>query len=195
MAANGLAYAHPWIYSGVMRVLHWGAFSERYAVIARRVPSDAAIVDLCCGDAALAKHLPAGARYLGLDANERFVRHARGRGLDVRRWDAMKDAVPAADVVVIQASLYQFHPEDKQLLERSFAAARTRLIIAEPVVNWSTHGKAWQKALARRMTRVGGQKFEFRHDETTLDALVSAFPSQRIIRERSGRDLVIAIDK
>lgn len=177
-----------------MRVLHRGAFALRYEAVTKHVPSGSVLVDVCCGDAELANYLSTQ-RYIGLDANRGFVRHAKKHGRDVRLWDARNDEIPTADVVVIQSSLYQFHPDDIELVQRAFAAATKRLIIAEPVINWATHGNRWQKALARRMTRVGGQKFEFRHNEQTLDALADSLGASRIIRERAGRDYVLAIDK
>ena len=194
MSSTGFAYSHPLAYTAVMRVLHRGAFALRYEAVVKHVPAGATVVDVCCGDAEIAKYLPNNA-YIGLDANAGFVRHARKRGRDVRFWDARQEAIPPADVVVIQSSLYQFHPEDADLARKAFAAARKRLVIAEPVVNWATHGNRWQKALARRMTRVSGQKFEFRHNERTLDALAESLGASRIVRERAGRDYVLAIDK
>ena len=195
MSSTGFAYAHPWTYGAIMRVLHWGDFEERYAVVSRHVPPGASVVDLCCGDAALASRLSQAKSYVGLDANEGFVRHGQRRGVDTRLWDAHRDPIPDADVVVIQSSLYQFHPEDGALLSRALTAARMRLVVAEPITNWLTHGRPWQKFLARRMTRVGGRKFDFRHDEATLAALVRTLPSRHVEMKRAGRDLVIAIDK
>ncbi len=195
MTSTGFAYAHPWTYSAIMRVLHWGEFETRYSAVAEHVPAGASVVDLCCGDAALAARIPQAKSYLGLDANQRFIDHAKRRGIDARLWDARTMPIPQADIVVIQSSLYQFHPEDADLVRKAFAAATQRVVIAEPVVNWATHGKPWQKFLARRMTRVSGRKFDFRHDEATLEALVRTLPSRRVDMKRAGRDLVIAIDK
>ena len=195
MSSTGFAYSHPWTYAAIMRVLHWGEFESRYTAVASHVPAGATVVDLCCGDAALASRLAHAKSYIGLDANRRFVEHAGRRGVDVRLWDARTMPIPVADVVVIQSSLYQFHPDDSALVQQAFAAATRRLVIAEPVVNWATHGKPWQKFLARRMTRVSGRKFDFRHDEATLEALVSTLPSRHVDMKRAGRDLVIAIDK
>ncbi len=195
MSSTGFAYAHPWTYGAIMRVLHWGEFEARYSAVSEHVPAGASVADLCCGDAALASRLPQAKSYIGLDANERFVAHAKSQGLDARLWDARTMPIPEADVVVIQSSLYQFHPDDAELLQRAFASANHRLVIAEPVVNWATHGRPWQKFLARRMTRVSGRKFEFRHDEATLEALVRTLPSRHVEMKRAGRDLVIAIDK
>jgi hypothetical protein len=195
MTSTGFAYSHPWTYAAIMRLLHWGEFESRYTAVADLVAAGATVVDLCCGDAALASRLGHAKSYLGLDANQRFVDHAHRRGLDVRLWDARSMPIPPADVVVIQCSLYQFHPHDAALLQQAFAAANRRLIVAEPVVNWATHGKPWQKFLARRMTRVSGRKFDFRHDEATLEVLVRTLPSRHVDMKRAGRDLVIAIDK
>ncbi|MBC7793916.1 MAG: class I SAM-dependent methyltransferase [Clostridia bacterium] len=195
MSATGFAYLHPWTYSAVMRVLHRGAYALRYEAVTKHIPPQSSVIDLCCGDAELAGHLPDTVHYTGLDANKRFVEHSRKNGRKVRLWDARSGDIPSSDVVVIQSSLYQFHPNDTALVKRAFAAATKRLVIAEPVINWTTHGNWWQRALARRMTRVSGQHFEFRHNEQTLDALVDRLGASHIVRERAGRDYVLAIDK
>lgn len=177
-----------------MRLLHFGAFEERYEAVARHVPSGARVVDLCCGDAVLARYLKHAGSYIGLDANERFIRYARRQRTDARLWDAATMSIPECDVAVIQSSLYQFHPNEEELVRRMLDAARLRVIVAEPVSNWTTDGASWQKFLARRMTRVSGRNFEFRHDATSLDAVAKAFSDRRIVKERAGRDLVITID-
>ena len=45
------------------------------------------VLDLACGDGGLAAFLPAGVRYLGVDASEAMVAAARARGVEAERAD------------------------------------------------------------------------------------------------------------
>jgi SAM-dependent methyltransferase len=194
MGATGLAYIHPLAYELVMRALHRGRHRDRYSVVARLVPAGSTVADLCCGTGGLARHLRHAQSYAGFDINERFVMHARARGIDAHVWNALQMPVPQADVIVLQASLYQFHPDEELLLRNALAAARHRVIVAEPISTWTRGGRRWQRSLAMRMTRVQGRTYPFRHTVETLSALVDKLPSSTVNQQTVGRDLVIAID-
>src|SRR5215212_6680682 len=83
----GLVYRSPRLYRLAMRLLEPHA-ADDLRLVAGAIEPGADVLDLCCGDAAIAPLLLAkGCRYVGLDLNERFVESGRARGLDVRRWD------------------------------------------------------------------------------------------------------------
>jgi SAM-dependent methyltransferase len=193
MTRVGLAYAHPYLYQGIMRLLHRGEFDERYTAIARHIPSGCSVVDLCCGDAVLARFVPRSCIYRGLDINPRFVAHGRRNGVSVEAWDAASAEVPEADVVCMQASLYHFLPNDLAMLERMVRAAKKRVIISEPVENW-TSGTSLKRSIALALTSIGGQSFPHRHTEESLRAVVAQLPAKNVQFERIGRELVVIID-
>jgi hypothetical protein len=59
----------------------------------------------------------------------------RKRGVRARFFDATRDAVPQADCVTMVSSLYHFRRQADELLARLRAAARSHVIVSEPVRN------------------------------------------------------------
>jgi SAM-dependent methyltransferase len=110
-----------------------------YAAVADRIAPGASVVDLCCGTARLHRDFlrARGCSYLGLDFNGDFVMHARRRGSDVRWFDVLTGAIPAADYVVMCSSLYHFGEDPSGLLDKMRRTARRAVIVSEPVRNLS----------------------------------------------------------
>ncbi|MEY4581775.1 MAG: hypothetical protein RL701_6478 [Pseudomonadota bacterium] len=166
-------YRHPWLYSAVMRALYVGSFQERYRVLAALIPEGSEVFEACAGDAYLyEKHLKHKAvRYSGGDLNTRFVAYAKQRGISLSLHDLTADVVPLADFVVLQASLYQFIPQEVAIVEKLQRAARRMLIVAEPVRNLSTSRSALVRAIARYSANPGDGHKAARFDESSLDTL------------------------
>src|SRR5215204_1239775 len=162
----GLVYRNPRLYRLAMRLLDRHA-DEDLRMVADRIEPGSHVLDLCCGDAAIARLLLAKrCRYVGLELNERFVESGRARGLDVRRWDGKTLELPEeADVVCILSSLYQFIPDERTLIEELVDHARRKAIVSEPVKNWTTSESALLRRVARALTHVRGEVFEQRFDE------------------------------
>ncbi len=194
-----LIYRSVLLYEAVMRCLHFGGYEERYRAVAEAVPEGASVVELCAGHGRLyARHLKRkGVCYLGLDASEAFVRHANRKGVPLQRHDALVDAIPRAEVVILQASLYQFGGHAPDLIRRMIRAASERVIIAEPVRNLSTSAAPVLARLARRFTRTTSMQAQeeqgspARFDEASLSRLFAAFPEWESSRlERGGREMI-----
>src|SRR5437588_269252 len=84
----GLVYRNAFVYRAAMAVLERSHGAERRRRIVELIPERASVVDLCCGDARIARPLERkGCRYVGLDVNRRFVAAAVCRGLDPERVD------------------------------------------------------------------------------------------------------------
>jgi len=152
-------------------------------MVSNLIPPHSEVVDVCCGDCAIAPLLRAkGCRYVGLDLNPFFVTHACARGVDVRRWDARTDPVPTADVIVIQSALYHFIDRDRELLRALMEKARRVVIVSEPVENWATSGSRILRSISRTLTRVEGEIFERRYTEHDLRMVItSVAPRARFI--------------
>ena len=116
---SGLAYTNVHIYRLVMRFLYGDEYHRKYAAVAALIPRDASVCDLCAGDCMLARiHPETTDRYLALDLNPRFVTADHRSGINARWFDARTQEIPAADVVCLQSSLYQFNPEDDRMVRR-----------------------------------------------------------------------------
>lgn len=101
-----------------MRMLYGRNFRARYEALAAEIPPHAQVIDLCAGDAYLYRHYlrKKGVNYLGLELSPQFVAAGQAQGVALQEFNVWKDKIPAAEVVIMQASLYQFLP--KRLCKR-----------------------------------------------------------------------------
>jgi SAM-dependent methyltransferase len=195
----GLIYRSAAGYALLMRGLYGRHYDDRSRVLAALVPPGASVLDLCCGPGFLyERHLRAQrVQYLGLDINARFIARLRalggtGRVCDLRR----PGALPKADVVIMQASLYHFLPDVGPLLARMERAARRRVIIAEPIKNVSSSRNRLLAALARWQTDPGLGTPPGRFDEPMLDRTLGSRPcrARQAFLIPGGREKVYVLD-
>jgi trans-aconitate methyltransferase len=195
-----LVYRSRLIYETLMLALYGRHYASRLRAVADLIPDGASVVELCCGPGLLFhRHLKAkGVDYTGLDLNPGFIAHARrhgGRGIVCDLGDDRP--LPEADVVLMQAGLYQFLPDAAPVVRRMFAAARDRVIIAEPTRNLSTSRHGLLAALAATQTDAGLGGRPLRFDGSSLDALFEGLglrPQQRFSIP-GGREDVYVFDR
>jgi len=190
-------YSHPFLYHLAMRLLYGRQFTGRYEVISSQIPDRSQVVEVCCGDCYLYTHYLKRKQvdYLGLDINPLFLDYARKKGVSVRRFDLWKDPIPSAEIVVMQGSLSQFIPHHRQILERLLAAARGRLIVAEPVRNLAASKNPIIAYLAKRLSdpgfyETGNPYLGKRFDTDSLTALFTSFEEFRSFIGTPGKELV-----
>ncbi|MDP1850198.1 MAG: hypothetical protein Q8K79_20595 [Solirubrobacteraceae bacterium] len=157
-----------------MRVLYGRYYAARDAAVAAHVPDGASVLELCCGPARLYERELRGriGSYVALEASERFVARLRRRGVDARRADVATAELPVADVVVMQASLYQFLPAADAMVRRMRAAARASVIIAEPVRNLASSPLGFVARLGARAAATAEGAQAQRFDADSLGALL-----------------------
>jgi hypothetical protein len=176
---ESLIYRSAWGYGLAMRVLYGRYYAARDAAVAAHVPDGASVLELCCGPARLyLRELRGRTRaYVGIDSNAGFVDRLQRRGVDARRADLASAELPRADVVIMQASLYHFLPEPQAvaMVERMRAAARDRVIVAEPVRNLAQSRLGVVARLAARGAATAGSAQEQRFDAVSLRALMEHF--------------------
>jgi hypothetical protein len=103
-------------------------------------------------------------------------------------------ALPAADVVIMQASLYQFHVLAPPLLAHSWAAAARQMIVAEPVRNLSSSGHPLLRSLGQLLSRTESGTHPFRFTEPALVELYRrcGIPISSVSRTRYGREIIVS---
>ena len=195
---KSLIYRSPLAYRAVMAVLYGRYYRARSRSVAALVPSGASVLELCCGPGTLyLEHLRAkGVRYRGLDLNPVFVRALRRRGIDAEVRDVAEPApLPAADVVLIQASLYHFLPDAGAVVDRMRAAARHTVIVSEPVRNLASSRRGLVARIAARSASPGDREHPARFTEASLGALMARYGDA--VRERrsipGGRDAIYVL--
>jgi SAM-dependent methyltransferase len=187
------------LYGLAVRALYGRHLAARYRAVAGLIPAGSSVLDVCCGPGTLHERYlkPKNVDYTGLDLNPRFVARVSrlgGRGLV---WDLNEDrALPRADAVVMQAGLYQFLPDPGPVVRRMRAAARERVVIAEPVRNLSTGNVPLFSAYARRHADAGLGPRPLRFTESTLDDFFALLgvPIRRSFLTPGGREKVYVLD-
>jgi hypothetical protein len=188
-------------YELLMHALYGRHYAARLRVVAERVRSGASVLELCPGPGALyQRHLRgrAGA-YTGLDVNHRFVARLQGLGAHAQLLDLNNaEPLPAADVVIMQASLYHFLPGAEATVDRMVTAARERVIIAEPVRNLASSRLPLVALIGRRAADpgAGGDSHAHRFTERTLDRLMARYGrlTEEAFTIPGGREKVYVLD-
>jgi trans-aconitate methyltransferase len=171
---------------------------ERFREVARWVPEGVEILDVCCGDGALTGFLDPSVHYRGLDQSPIFVARGRDRGRQVEHRDVRASPLPQSQVVVCQASLFQFYPDVEEVLGRLFEAATERLIVSESVKSLTQSRCSSLSRLVAWGTRVEGMSNDhFRFSPESLEALFRPYATHlRHAREVcGGRDWLYVLDK
>lgn len=176
---ESLIYRSAWGYGLAMRVLYGRYYGARDAAVAEHVPDGASVLELCCGPARMYRRelRRRTSSYVGIDANAGFVERLRRRGVDARRADVETAELPRADIVVMQASLYHFLPEERAaaIVERMRAAAQKRVVISEPVRNLAASRIGFVARLAAGGAATADGAHPQRFDEDSLRALMARF--------------------
>jgi SAM-dependent methyltransferase len=183
--STSLVYRSAAGYELLMRALYGRHYGDRMRVIAAEVPQGSSVLELCCGPGTLyTRHLAARAgAYVGLDVNERFVADMRRRGVDARVADLARsqEPLPAADVVLMQASLYHFLPHADGVIDRMLAAAAQLVVVSEPVRNLACSDNPLVGMLGRRAADPGVGGGERRFTEESLDRLMERY-RERVVK-------------
>ena len=177
--STSLVYRSALGYELLMRGLYGRHYAERMRAVAEQVPAGASVLELCCGPGTLYhRYLKARAGdYVGVDVNEGFVAKLRREGVEARRIDLADDGLPlpAADVAIMQASLYHILPHPSGIIDRMLTAARELVIVSEPVRNLATSAVPGIALLGRRAADPGVGGHADRFTEATLDELMARY--------------------
>lgn len=192
--SRSLIYRSALGYELLMRALYGRHYGERMRVVAEHVPRGSSVLECCCGPGTLyLRHLRAiTSGYIGLDVNDRFVRRLQLSGIDAREVDlaGCPDPLPQADVVIMQASLYHFLPGASEIVAKMLAAARDRVIVAEPIRNLACSRVPLVGFIGRRAADPGAGGHAQRFTEQMLDELMSRYRDRTLatFKVRGGRE-------
>ncbi len=199
--STSLVYRTASGYELLMRGLYGRHYAARLQAVADQIRPGASVLELCPGPGALyERHLrDRVGSYTGVDVNDRFLERLRGLGADAVKLDLLEAAeLPAADAVIMQASLYHFLPDADAIVRRMLAAARERVIVAEPIRNLSSSRLPLLARLGRRATDpgAGGGGHAQRFSEPTLDQLMERYAALTVAAFTipGGREKVFVLD-
>src|SRR3974390_2675847 len=186
-------YWHPDLYHFIMRQLYGKDFTVRYEAIEKLIPENSDVVELCMGDAYLYRNYLSSKKinYLGLDINQTFVKAAIQKNIPAKIHNLLTDEIPVADYIIIQASLYQFIPREKKIIQKMLASAGKKLVIAEAIKNRADSPNPLVSFLAKNFVDPGTGKAALRFNATSL---LECFRSFKEFREEltieSGKEMI-----
>jgi SAM-dependent methyltransferase len=198
--STSLIYRSATGYELLMAGLYGRHYRTRLSLVAEQVRPGASVLELCAGPGALyRRHLRDRAgTYTGVDVNDGFVAHLRRLGAEALKLDlTTAAALPGADVVIMQASLYHFLPAAGEIVDRMLATARERVIIAEPIRNLASSRLGLVARLGRGATDPGaGEGHAQRFSELTLSRLMGSYAHQTVAEFRipGGREKIYVLD-
>lgn len=194
MSVGALIYNSPWLYTVAMRMLYGRHFRARYTAIAELIPDNSHVAEVCAGDCRLyLDHLrQKNTRYLALDIAPRMLAWGQSYGVETQLWDGHADEIPAAEIVIMQASLYQFLPDADAMVEKMLAAATKRVIIAEPIRNLATTLPGPMRTLVKWATQPKDNDAyqSERFERQSLEALFERHRCDRVSEIPGGRELI-----
>ena len=192
-------YWHPNIYRLVMKLLYGKYFEARYKCLSELIPPMTSVVEPCAGDAYLYRnYLKAkGTKYVGLDINPVFVQAAKKKNISFFINDLLKDNVPVADYIVLQASLYQFMPHELKIIRKLLDSAKSTLIIAEPIRNLADSHNPIIRLLAKYSANPGGSNHPVkRFNKDTFHACLKQFDEFKELKIiDGGREMIGVLRK
>jgi len=181
------------LYEFAMKRIYGQGFQERYAAISALIPDGAEVLDVCAGDCYLYRHylIERCVRYTAVDSSPQFAKKGRREGIHFLHQNAgREESFPRHDYVIMMASLYQFIPDEKKMLDKLKAAARKVLIIAEPVSNLSSSGNFLLRAAAKAATYPCTKRF----DEKSLMDFLHKTGFTRFEKTAGGREIIAVLE-
>ena len=194
---TSIIYKSIYIYRFVLNLLYLGGYRRRFAAVIDNLRTDdVSVLELCFGDTVIAEHCRVtGMNWIGFDLSEAFVAYAIAEGYDARNVDLLSvESLPTCDVCVMMGSLYHFHGHYEGLF-RLISECSQRLIISEPIKNW-TDGPGLLSFVARYMTRSGKGDESFRFNRDSLLAEINRLRNIIPFDFRTidcGRDIIVEV--
>lgn len=175
MRGWGFVYQSPWHYELTMRLSRFTRHTQVYTAVTTLLDSGS-VLDLCSGPGILTNYLK-GQRYTGIDLNPVFC----GSPF-IQQGDIETGLWPDCDQIVMVDSLYHFGPDCHSLIQKMVQSAHRRVVISEPVDNWSSSRWRWKQIIANWATVVDGRTYTFRFQEDPLRRLLQKNGFQNIHR-------------
>jgi hypothetical protein len=95
-----------------------------------------------------------------------------------RRFDLWEETIPPGDIILMQASLYQFLPHAESIVRRLIQAARKKVLISEPIRNLACSSSRLLSLLGQRLTVPASARPDYssqRFDPESLSAFFGSF--------------------
>ena len=193
-----LVYRNSWLYEAAMLLIYRRYYWARQKVIADLIPNSSVVLDVCCGPGLIYDRFlrRKDVQYTGIDLNERFLKRVRAVGGSALQLDLTSDSkLPACDVAIMQASLYQFLPDARAMVEQLRRSARRKIIVAEPIRNMANSPIGLLRWIALKQTNPGTGNLTQRFDEHSFRQLAESFGKdlEALFKLPGGREMCMVV--
>ena len=180
---KSIVYWSPIIYGFLMRLGYGSAYTHRYEAIRDLVEPGKSLVDVCCGDCRIASYLaPKNIAYTGIDFSPVFLRAGQRKGLRTAFCDVNRDEIPPGDYVLMQASLYQFYPHHRKIIDKLLRAASRFVLISEPVINKAQSRNPLIAFLGEYLSDPGDGVKKFKFNSASLSDALAPYADRIVHR-------------
>ena len=122
-----LIYKSHTLYTFLIKILYGKYFLNRYRDLRDYIPIGDSVLDVCSGDCNLYHFAIKGRnKYTGVDLNISGLK--KNKNVNQKQLDIVKDALPNADIVILQGSLYQFQPNEKLIIDKLLFNAKKKVM-------------------------------------------------------------------
>lgn len=116
-------------------MIHKKELKERYELISKLVGKNKKVFELGCGTCLVKNYLDESCSYEGWDLNQKFVNHAKKKGLNVKLKNVFDFLdYPENEVILIIDILHHIVPNHEKLIDEAKKRSK-KLIILEPYIS------------------------------------------------------------
>ncbi len=192
-------YWHPFFYQAAIKLTFGKSFISRYEKLAKHIPENSNLLELCMGDAYLFLNYlkPKNINYTCVDVNSTFVNAAKKKGLNALQLNIETDEIAKADYVLMQGSLCYFIPNEKHIIQKLLDACNKQLIISENIENISNSDSKLKSYLAEKFSDAGVGQSKIKFTKEFIENTFSDFKSQIKVWEVSpnNKEIIIVLSK
>ncbi len=192
-------YWHPKFYAFVMRKLYGSYYRSRYSALAKLIPDNCQLLELCMGDLYFYENFlkKKNIDYSCADVNPVFVNAAKKNGIKAMQIDILKDEIPKSDYILIQGSLYHSIPHQKELIKKLLASTGKELIISENTNNISNSSNAFKSWLGAAFSKAKSGQSKVKFTKETLKDSFSDFEKSKMqwVESPDNLETIIVLQK
>jgi len=179
-----------------MKKLYGKQFESRYSNLVRHIPAEKSITELCPGDGYLfEKYLEkTNPHYNAVEWNRKFSLYLREMGVKVVTQDLTSAAIPSAQIVLMQASLYQFE-DHASIVKKIFEAAQELVVIAEPIDNIASSKNKIISGLGAHLSNPGDGPKHFRFTKRSLLDAFEGYPDPQVHHYPEAKEVILIFQK
>jgi len=190
---------HPKLYEFAMKKLYGAFFESRYTHLAKLIPDNCQLLELCMGDMYFYNHYlkNKNINYSCADASPVFVNAAKTKNIKSVLIDVIKDEIPKSDYILIQCGLMYVIPHHKEVIKKALRSCNKQLIISENTQNMSNSGNKFISAIGAFMSKSNAGQSKVKFTKGTLKEAFMDFEKNIVewIEPGDSRETIIVLQK